>query len=108
MAINRRDMLEEFLRQHPEDAFARYGLAMDLMGAGDSAAALEQFRLLRERHPGYIAAYHQAGQLLIALDCPADARTILEDGITAAAQRGDSHAQAEMRGLLDELDERGA
>ena len=103
MATNRRDLLQEFLRQHPEDAFARYGLAMDMMGAGDSAAALEQFRQLRERHPGYIAVYHQAGQLLIALDRPAEARLLLEQGIVAAGTHGDTHAQAEMQGLLDEI-----
>jgi len=104
MATNRRDVLQEFLRQHPEDAFARYGLAMDMMGAGDSAAALEQFGQLRQHHADYIAAYHQAGQLLIALERPAEARVLLEQGIAAAGTRGDTHAQAEMQGLLDEID----
>ena len=42
----RRQMLEEFVATHPDDAFARYGLAMDCANAGDSAAADQHFQML--------------------------------------------------------------
>jgi hypothetical protein len=74
-----------------------------LKNTGDTAAALEEFSRLRQRHPDYVAGYHQAGQLLITLDRWDEARALLEQGIGVAAQRGDQHAQAEMQGLLDEM-----
>src|SRR5258706_390827 len=35
----RRQMLEEFVAGKPDDAFSRYGLAMECMNSGDAAAA---------------------------------------------------------------------
>lgn len=104
MPINRRETLEAFLREHPGDAFASYGLAMELKNAGDNAAALLQLQRLHELHPGYVAAYHQAGQLLLALERVAEARALLEQGIAVASRSGDQHAQSEMQGLLDEIE----
>ena len=103
MAVDRRAVLEEFLRQNPEDAFARYGLAMELMRSGDSAAALEQFQRLHEQHPGYAAGFQQAGQLLITLGRHAEARQALARGIAAAERAHDAHARGEMQDLLDEI-----
>jgi len=103
MPVNRRELLLDFVRQNPGDAFARYGLAMEYLRAGDNDQALEEFGRLREQHPDYAAGYHQAGQLLIALDRLPEARATLEAGIAAAQRRGDRHASDEMRGLLDEI-----
>ncbi|HET9785260.1 MAG TPA: tetratricopeptide repeat protein [Terriglobales bacterium] len=103
MVANRREQLEEFVRQRPDDAFARYGLAMELMRSGESVAALAEFERLQERHPDYAAGFQQAGQLLIALDRHEDARAVLERGLAAAERSHDRHAASEMQGLLDEI-----
>src|SRR5579862_103951 len=60
----RRQMLEEFVAAKPNDAFARYGLAMDCANAGDAADADTHFKALLEGHPEYVAAYFQFGQFL--------------------------------------------
>lgn len=106
MVSNRREQLQEFVAKNPGDAFARYGLAIEIMRAGESEAALEQFHLLHEQHPDYPAGFQQAGQLLISLGRLDEARTILERGIAAAAKAGNMHAGKEMRGLLEEIGER--
>jgi predicted Zn-dependent protease len=95
--------LEEFVRQRPGDAFARYGLAMELMRGGESARALEEFQRLHVRHPDYAAGFQQAAQLLIALDRREEARAVLERGLAAAERSRDGHAASEMQGLLDEI-----
>lgn len=102
MVANRREQLEEFVRKNPGEAFARYGLAMELIRSGESEAALEQFRVLHEQHADYPAGFQQAGQLLLGLGRREEARAILERGIAAAERRGDRHAAAEMQGLLAE------
>ncbi|HXE30192.1 MAG TPA: tetratricopeptide repeat protein [Terriglobales bacterium] len=104
MVSNRREHLQEFVRLHPDQPFARYGLAMDFANAGESVEALEQFTTLQRNHPDYTAAYQQAGQLLIRLQRWDEARTVLRRGLECATRVGDLHAGQEMQGLLEEAE----
>ena len=99
----RRQILEEFVAAKPDDAFTRYGLAMECMNSGDSAAADTHFRALLERDPDYIPAYLMYGQLLARGSRASEAREILSTGIAAAAKKGDEHARSEMEALLNDL-----
>ena len=99
----RRQMLEEFVITHPDDAFARYGLAMDCANAGDTTAADEHFQTLLKAHPEYIAAYFQYGQLLARTARTDQARSTLMAGIAVARKAGDDHARSEMEAALAEL-----
>jgi predicted Zn-dependent protease len=99
----RRQMLEEFVAAKPQDAFARYGLAMECANSGDAAAADEQFKALLGAHPDYVAAYFQYGQFLARVGRSADARATLTSGIATARRTGDDHARSEMEVALAEL-----
>jgi thioredoxin-like negative regulator of GroEL len=99
----RRQMLEEFVAKKPDDAFSRYGLAMECMNSGDPAAADGHFRALIERNADYIPAYLMYGQLLARESRNEDARQVLSNGITAASKAGNEHARSEMETLLAEL-----
>ena len=99
----RRQVLEEFLAAHPNDAFARFGLAMECSNTGDHEAALEHFRQLLEAHTNYVVGYFQYGQLLARLARNDDARRILTAGIDTAQRTGDEHARSEMEVLLNAL-----
>jgi Tfp pilus assembly protein PilF len=59
----RRQMLEEFVTNKPEDAFSRYGLAMECMNSGDPGAADAHFRALLEHNANYVPAYLMYAQL---------------------------------------------
>jgi cytochrome c-type biogenesis protein CcmH/NrfG len=99
----RRQMLEEFVSKKPDDAFSRYGLAMECMNGGDPAAADIHFRALLASSPDYIPAYLMYGQLLARESRAGEARQILSTGIAAAAKTGDQHARSEMEALLNDL-----
>lgn len=99
----RRQMLEEFVAAKPNDAFARYGLAMECANAGDSAAADQQFKTLLGAHPEYVAAYFQYGQFLAQAGRTEEARSALTAGIATARRTGDDHARMEMEAALAEL-----
>ncbi len=99
----RRQMLEEFVAKKPDDAFSRYGLAMECLNNGDPAAADTHFRALLEHHADYIPAYLMYGQLLVRESRSTEAKQILSTGIAAAAKKGDQHARSEMEALLNEL-----
>jgi thioredoxin-like negative regulator of GroEL len=99
----RRQMLEEFVAKKPDDAFSRYGLAMECMNSGDPAAADTHFRALLERDAGYIPAYLMYAQFLARESRTSEAKQILSSGIVAAGNKGDQHARSEMEALLTEL-----
>ncbi len=96
-------MLTEVLEQNPGDAFARYGLAMEHSKAGNTQAALAEFRKLLELHPDYTAGYFMAAQTLASAGRNDEARAMLKDGIASAVRTGNQHAQSEMEAMLQEL-----
>jgi predicted Zn-dependent protease len=95
--------LNEILTQSPNDAFARYGLAMEYSKQGDLDRALAEFSLLLKGNPDYTAGYFMAAQILVRADRTEDARTMLADGIASARRTGNLHAQSEMEAMLTEL-----
>ena len=99
----RRQMLEEFVSKKPDDAFSRYGLAMECMNTGDTTAADTHFRALLERNADYIPAYLMYGQFLARESRVNEAKQTLSTGIAAAAKKGDQHARSEMEAFLNEL-----
>lgn len=100
---SRREVLEAFVAEKPDDAFSRYGLALEFMNSGDAGNAETQFRELIRRNPTYVPGYQMLGQLLTKQSRSDDARAVLSQGIAAAAKAGNGHAQSEMEGLLSEL-----
>jgi predicted Zn-dependent protease len=101
--MDRVAILTEILSQNPNDAFARYGLALEFSNAGDVDRALEQFGKLLAAHPDYTAGYFMAAQSLARADRIAEAKNMLGDGIASAKRTGNAHAQSEMEGMLADL-----
>ena len=101
--------IEELLADDPDDAFLRYGLAMEHASAGDDAscvAVLRDLIALKAADP-YIPAYLQAGQALVRLDKIGEACDVLRAGIDAARTAGTPeamHAHGEMQGLLSSIE----
>jgi len=102
--MDRIALLTEVLSQNPTDAFARYGLAMEYSNAGEVERALEEFNRLLKTHPDYTAGYFMAAQTLAKAERTEEAKKMLTDGIASAKKTGNGHAQAEMEGMLSELE----
>lgn len=96
-------MLTEILSQNPDDAFARYGLAMEYSKTGEVDHALGEFSKLLSTHPDYTAGYFMAAQTLVTANRVDEAKKMLVDGISSARRTNNAHAQSEMTALLDEL-----
>jgi predicted Zn-dependent protease len=102
--MDRIALLTDVLSQNPTDAFARYGLAMEYSKSGEVERALEEFGRLLATHPDYTAGYFMAAQTLAKAERTEEARKMLADGIASARKTGNGHAQAEMEGMLAELE----
>jgi predicted Zn-dependent protease len=96
-------MLKEILAQNPNDAFARYGLAMEQANQGDTDAALAGFNELTTLNPDYTAGYQMSAQFLIKAGRNDEAVQRLELGIEAARRTGNTLALNEMSNMLDEF-----
>jgi hypothetical protein len=106
---SRMEQIEAMLAEEPDDAFLRYGLAMEHASLGDDAGCVLVLRdliALSAASP-YVPAYLQAGQALVRLDKIEEACAMLKDGIDAASRVGTPdalHARGEMQGLLASIE----
>jgi predicted Zn-dependent protease len=96
-------LLNQILAQNPTDAFARYGLAMELVAQHRIPEGLAEFDRIVSEHPDYVPAYQMSAQTLAANGQPEQAIARLHQGIAAANRTGNQHALAEMDALRDEL-----
>jgi predicted Zn-dependent protease len=96
--------LSAILEQDPKNAFARYGLAMEYAGRGETETAVAEFTRLLEDNPDYTAGYFMAAQTLEKARRTAEAKQKLADGIVCARRTGNQHAQREMQAMLDDLE----
>ncbi|HZQ91238.1 MAG TPA: tetratricopeptide repeat protein [Terriglobales bacterium] len=103
MNAERVGMLNEVLAQNPDDAFARYALALEYANSGETETALAEFARLLETNPNYVPGYQMAAQTLLRAGRTDEARAMLEQGIACAEKSNNAHAQSEMQGMLDEL-----
>jgi tetratricopeptide (TPR) repeat protein len=96
-------MLNGILAQNPNDAFARYGLALEYSNKGNTDSALAEFGKLLSSNPDYTPGYFMAAQTLAKADRNDEARKMLTDGIASAKRTGNAHAQSEMEAMLADL-----
>jgi hypothetical protein len=100
----RRELLEDMVRQQPDNTFARYGLAMELAKT-DPAAAWNQFSFLLEHHAEYAPTYYHAGAFLTKQGRVDEARSVLAKGIEVTGRQGNRHANGELQAALQDLED---
>jgi|688.fasta_scaffold1751004_2 tetratricopeptide (TPR) repeat protein len=92
------------LESEPGDAFCLYGVAQEHARAGRHEEALAWYDRSLAADPDSGYAYFHKARSLEELDRVADACAALRAGAEAARRSGDSHALAEIRGYLDQLE----
>lgn len=101
--LDRLSMLQQIVESKPQDAFARYGLAMELSNRGELEPALVEFNKLLGLHPDYAAGYFMAAQQLAKAARNDEAKDYLQRGIAAAERTRNAHAAGEMQAMLEDL-----
>src|SRR5215813_6113613 len=81
MAKSRLEMLREFVQRDPNDAFSRYGLAMEYVSHQRYEEGIAEFRALVTNNPDYIPTYYQLGQAYERTGQTEEARRVYEQGI---------------------------
>jgi predicted Zn-dependent protease len=96
--------LKEILALDPKNSFARYGIAIELAGRGETTAALEEFDKLLANDPDYTAGYFMSAQTLVSSGRTQEAIERLKAGIGCAARSSNAHALSEMQSMLGDLE----
>jgi predicted Zn-dependent protease len=100
----RLEMLKQILADDPANTLARYGMAMEYAGMGETDTALAEFNTLIASNPEYANAYFMAAQTLARVDRNDEAKALLQRGIAAAQRAGNRHAESEMQAMFEELE----
>ena len=95
--------LKEILAQDAKNSFARYGLAMELAGRGETEAALVEFDICWLTIPDTPPATSWQRKRL-RCGPQAGCHRTFESRHPIASRKGDRHAAREMQAMLDELD----
>jgi tetratricopeptide (TPR) repeat protein len=96
----RLDQLLDLLKEDPNDAFLRYGVAMEYAKAGRHEEALAAFNELLKRDPNYVAGYFMAGRTCEQKGDLEAAKVFYKSGIATAEKIGDTHAAGEISSAL--------
>jgi len=98
-------MIQEMLRQNPEDSFLHYAVALEFKKHGDLKKAIEMLEELSEKHPDYLASYYQLGKMQEENAQPKKAINTYKKGIELAKTQNDRKALGELNEALMLLEE---
>ncbi len=104
----RLEALRKLVGQKPDDAFARYSLAMACRSAGRHEEAAREFQELARRKPDYVPTYLMLGQVLEALGRSEEAARVYEGGVAAATRARDDHARGKLGEALQNVKSHGS
>ncbi len=99
----RLEALLKFLDQDPDDAFTRYGIALEYIAIKDFEKAIEFLNSVLEHDKNYLAAYQQLGHIYAITNRKDLAIEIYKNAIEAAKATGDKHAADNISNFLAEL-----
>jgi tetratricopeptide (TPR) repeat protein len=102
--MDRLAVLRGFLRDDPDDPFTRFAIASEHVKRGEDENARAAFEELRRDRPDYVGTYYHLGMLHARSGRLAEAAETFRAGVEQATAQGDSHASAELRAALLELD----
>jgi thioredoxin-like negative regulator of GroEL len=100
----RRETLEDFVAQDPDDSFSRYAFALELEKEGRELESIQQLQEVIARDPSYVPAYYHLGRLLARRGQIEDARAVYRLGLDAATASKDQRTRGELQEALDLLD----
>jgi Tfp pilus assembly protein PilF len=93
-------LLKSFLEKDEKDSFSRYALALEYLKENDIETAIREFETVLRYDANYTATYYHLGKVYEKQGRTDDAKKIYQTGIALTAQKGDAHANKELREAL--------
>lgn len=103
--MNRIEKLLEYMETADKDSFLQHALALEYIKIGEDEKARALFNELLLREPTYVGSYYHLGKLLERVGDFDKAIRIYKRGMEEAKKAGDHHANSELQGALEEIEE---
>lgn len=99
--------LAAFIKKNPEDPFAKFALALELLKRNEVEKALMFFESVYHQNPDYVGVYYHLGKLYERFGRLADAEEIYTEGVSLSEKKGDLHSKSELQEALTLLKSTG-
>jgi tetratricopeptide (TPR) repeat protein len=96
--------LAKILKNNPEDSFAKFALALELLKNNQVETSLKLFESIYRHEPEYLGVYYHLGKLYQALDRYEDAFNCFREGVAVAENQNEQRTLSELKDALDELE----
>jgi tetratricopeptide (TPR) repeat protein len=105
MENTRLQQIRILLASEPEDEFLNYALALELEKDGKPEEAIGILQQLLSKSDNYLGAYYKLGNLLEQCGRPEEARAVYTKGIAIASHQCQMKTLAELKEVLQQMDE---
>ncbi|MGM0505737.1 MAG: tetratricopeptide repeat protein [Bacteroidota bacterium] len=104
MSSTRIKQLALRVRQHPDDSFSKFALALELKKTGDVRRALALFESIRTEDPDYTGVYYHLGKTCELMQDPERALEAYRQGLVRTPD-SEMRTRSELQEALDQLNE---
>ena len=101
---NRIAELAKAVKEHPEDSFYKFTLALEMIKAGKLDKAKILFQHIKNNDPEYVGVYYHLGKLHEQMNEPHQAIQVYKAGILVAEKQNDAHTKSELNAVLMNLE----
>ncbi|MDR9415654.1 MAG: hypothetical protein RI564_05180 [Gracilimonas sp.] len=96
--------LAKAVKEHPEDSFYKFTLALEMLKIDEDQKARVLFEAIRNQDPGYVGVYYHLAKLYTKLEENIKAIETYKEGIKVADEQNDAHAKSELSAALLNLE----
>lgn len=96
--------LAKAVKEHPEDSFYKFTLALEMLKIGENSKARILFEAIRKKDPNYVGVYYHLAKLYEMLNENKKALETYNEGIAIAEAQQDAHTKSELSAALLNLE----
>lgn len=96
--------LAKAVKEHPEDSFYKFTLALEMLKIEEPAKARILFEAIRNDDPQYVGVYYHLAKLYTELNENKKALETYKQGIKVAEGQNDQHTKSELSAALLNLE----
>ncbi len=92
--------LAKAVKEHPEDPFYKFTLALEMLKIDQAEKANVLFESIRTQNPDYVGVYYHLAKLYEQLGENKKALDTYASGMEVATQQNDNHTKSELSAAL--------
>lgn len=96
--------LAKAVKEHPNDSFYKFTLALEMLKIGETGKAKVLFQSIVDKDPEYVGVYYHLGKLYVDLQENEKALKTYTKGIEIAVQQNDEHSKTELMSAKVDLE----